>query len=114
MRDALKAPAWADLTYEQVRGNFDQSMAKASSKIVDGQKHETGRQFTTPRDHRCGTATVGHMHEARIPSSRFCPRSKLQPMPIAANFSIQHSGKLLKRCCRLMTASTVCKDSLAQ
>jgi len=42
LRDALRR-GMGDLTYEQVRGNFDQRHANGEFQTVDGQKHETGR-----------------------------------------------------------------------
>ena len=64
MRDALRR-GMGDLTYEQVRGNFDQRHGSGEFQIVDGQKHETGRQFTTRETIAAELATVGHMQRGQ-------------------------------------------------
>src|ERR1700677_5172746 len=64
MRDALRR-GMGDLTYEQVRGNFDQRHGKGEFQIVDGQKHVTGRQFTTRETIAAELATVGHMQRGQ-------------------------------------------------
>ena len=46
MRDALRR-GMGDLTYSQVRGHFEQRVTSGEFQITPGQKHETGRQFTT-------------------------------------------------------------------
>ena len=46
MRDALRR-GMGDLTYDQVRGNFEQRQASGEFRQAPGQKYETGRQFTT-------------------------------------------------------------------
>jgi conjugative relaxase-like TrwC/TraI family protein len=46
MRDALRR-GMGDLTYSQVRGHFEQRVNSGEFQIAPGQKHETGRQFTT-------------------------------------------------------------------
>ncbi len=60
MRDALRR-GMGDLTYDQVRTNFDQRHGSGEFRTVDGQKHETGRQFTTRETIAAELATVGHM-----------------------------------------------------
>ena len=64
MRDALRR-GMGDLTYEQVRGNFDQRHGSGEFQTVDGQKHETGRQFTTRETIAAELATVGHMQRGQ-------------------------------------------------
>jgi conjugative relaxase-like TrwC/TraI family protein len=64
MRDALRR-GMGDLTYEQVRGNFDQRHVNGEFQTVDGQKHETGRQFTTRETIASELATVGHMQRGQ-------------------------------------------------
>jgi len=44
MRDALRR-GMGDITYAQVRGNFEQRHASGEFQIVEGQKHETGRHW---------------------------------------------------------------------
>jgi ATP-dependent exoDNAse (exonuclease V) alpha subunit len=46
MRDALRR-GMGDLTYGQVRGNFEARIASGEFQAVPGSKHATGRQFTT-------------------------------------------------------------------
>lgn len=47
MRDALRR-GMGDLTYSQVRNNFDQRVDSGEFRSVAASKHATGRQFTTP------------------------------------------------------------------
>jgi hypothetical protein len=58
----------------QVRDNFDQRHGTGEFR-APGQKHETGRQFTTRETIAAELATIGTCNEARIPSSRSCPKS---------------------------------------
>jgi hypothetical protein len=60
MRDALRR-GMGELTFDQVRGNFDQRHGSGEFQTVDGRKHETGRQFTTRETIAAELATVGHM-----------------------------------------------------
>ncbi|WP_263376073.1 MobF family relaxase [Granulicella aggregans] len=60
MRDALRR-GMGDLTYDQVRSNFDQRHGSGEFQTVNGEKHETGRQFTTRETIAAELATVGHM-----------------------------------------------------
>ncbi|WP_158787520.1 MobF family relaxase [Granulicella sp. L46] len=64
MRDALRR-GMGDLTFEQVRGNFDQRHNSGEFQTVDGQKHDTGRQFTTRETIAAELATVGHMQRGQ-------------------------------------------------
>src|ERR1017187_4442420 len=64
MRDALRR-GMGDLTYSQVRDNFDQRHSTGEFKIAPGQKHETGRQFTTRETIAAELATVGHMQSGQ-------------------------------------------------
>ncbi len=64
MRDALRR-GMGDLTYDQVRMNFDRRQGSGEFQIVDGQKHETGRQFTTRETIAAELATVGHMQRGQ-------------------------------------------------
>ena len=47
MRDALRR-GMGDVTYPEIRKNFDQRTAAGEFRSVDGSKHATGRRFTTP------------------------------------------------------------------
>jgi conjugative relaxase-like TrwC/TraI family protein len=64
MRDALRR-GMGDLTYSQVRGNFDQRHGTGEFQIVEGQKHDTGRQFTTRETIAAERETVGHMQRGQ-------------------------------------------------
>ncbi|MCU1324350.1 MAG: conjugative relaxase domain protein [Acidobacteriaceae bacterium] len=64
MRDALRR-GMGDLTYDQVRSNFDQRHNGGEFQTVNGQKHETGRQFTTREAIAAELATVGHMQRGQ-------------------------------------------------
>jgi ATP-dependent exoDNAse (exonuclease V) alpha subunit len=64
MRDALRR-GMGDLTYSQVRDNFDQRHNAGEFKIAPRQKHETGRQFTTRETIAAEIATVGHMQRGQ-------------------------------------------------
>ena len=46
MRDALRR-SMGDLTFSQIRENFAHRHGNGEFQVVDGPKHETGRQFTT-------------------------------------------------------------------
>jgi conjugative relaxase-like TrwC/TraI family protein len=45
-RDALRR-GMGDITYPHVRAGFDARVASGEFQVISGQKHETGRQFTT-------------------------------------------------------------------
>lgn len=47
MRDALRR-GMGDVTYPQIRENFDQRVSAGEFQTVQAMKHDTGRQFTTP------------------------------------------------------------------
>jgi conjugative relaxase-like TrwC/TraI family protein len=47
MRDALRR-GMGDITYPEIRKNFEQRIAAGEFQSVEGTKHSTGRQFTTP------------------------------------------------------------------
>jgi len=75
MRDALRR-GMGDLTFEQVRGNFDQRHSSGEFQIVDGQKHETGRQFTTRETIAAELATVGHMQRGQNTVEPILPKEQ--------------------------------------
>ena len=64
MRDALRR-GMGDLTFSQVRDNFAQRNGTGEFQVVLGQKHETGRQFTTRETIASEIATVGHMQRGQ-------------------------------------------------
>jgi conjugative relaxase-like TrwC/TraI family protein len=64
MRDALRR-GMGDLTYSQVRDNFEQRQATAEFQRAPGQKHDTGRQFTTREAIAEELATIRHMQQGQ-------------------------------------------------
>lgn len=64
MRDALRR-GMGDLTYGQVRGNFEHRQATGEFQRATGQKHDTGRQFTTRDAIAEELATIKHMQQGQ-------------------------------------------------
>ena len=64
MRDALRR-GMGDLTYSQVRDNFEQRQATGEFQRALGQKHDTGRQFTTREAIAEELATIKHMQQGQ-------------------------------------------------
>lgn len=64
LRDALRR-GMGDLTYDQVRGNFDRRQGSGEFQTVEGGKHETGRQFTTRETIAAEKANVNHMRSGQ-------------------------------------------------
>jgi conjugative relaxase-like TrwC/TraI family protein len=64
MRDALRR-GMGDLTYSQVRGHFEQRVTSGEFQITPGQKHETGRQFTTREAIAEELSTIKQMQQGR-------------------------------------------------
>ena len=64
MRDALRR-GMGDLTYGQVRDNFEQRQATGEFQRAPGQKHDTGRQFTTRDAIAEELATIKHMQQGQ-------------------------------------------------
>ena len=64
MRDALRR-SMGDLTYSQVRGHFEERVASGEFQIAPGQKHETGRQFTTREAIAEELSTIKQMQQGR-------------------------------------------------
>ena len=64
MRDALRR-GMGDLTYPQVRDHFEQRQATGEFQRVPGQKHDTGRQFTTRDAIAEELATIKHMQQGQ-------------------------------------------------
>lgn len=64
MRDALRR-GMGDLTYSQVRDNFEQRQATGEFQRAPGQKHDTGRQFTTREAIAEELTTIKHMQQGR-------------------------------------------------
>jgi conjugative relaxase-like TrwC/TraI family protein len=64
MRDALRR-GMGDLTYSQVRDNFERRQATGEFLLAPGQKHDTGRQFTTREAIAEELATIKHMQQGQ-------------------------------------------------
>jgi conjugative relaxase-like TrwC/TraI family protein len=64
MRDALRR-GMGDLTYGQVRDNFEQRQATGEFQRAPSQKHDTGRQFTTREAIAEELATIKHMQQGQ-------------------------------------------------
>jgi conjugative relaxase-like TrwC/TraI family protein len=64
MRDALRR-GMGDLTYGQVRDNFEQRQVTGEFQCAPGQKHDTGRQFTTREAIAEELATIKHMQQGQ-------------------------------------------------
>ena len=64
MRDALRR-GMGDLTYSQVRDNFEQRQTTGEFQRAPGQKHDTGRQFTTREAIAEELATIKHMQQGQ-------------------------------------------------
>ena len=64
MRDALRR-GMGDLTFSQVRENFEHRNGAGEFQTVDARKHDTGRQFTTREMIAAERATVAHMQRGQ-------------------------------------------------
>ena len=60
MRDALRR-GMGDVTYPEIRKNFDQRVAAGEFSTVAAQKHATGRYFTTPETIAMERAAVAQL-----------------------------------------------------
>jgi conjugative relaxase-like TrwC/TraI family protein len=67
MRDALRR-GMSDLTYRQVRERFEERITSGEFQSVPGQKHETGRKFTTREAIAEELATIKHMQQGQLKS----------------------------------------------
>ncbi len=64
LRDALRR-GMGDLTYDQVRGNFERRQGSGEFQTVEGRKHDTGSQFTTRETIAAEKANVDHMRRGQ-------------------------------------------------
>jgi conjugative relaxase-like TrwC/TraI family protein len=64
LRDALRR-GMGELTYPQVRENFEQRQTSGEFQQAPGQKHETGRQFTTREAIAEELSTIKHMQQGQ-------------------------------------------------
>ena len=60
MRDALRR-GMGDVTYTQIRQNFDHRVSAGEFQSVDVHRHATGRQFTTPETIAMEREAVAHL-----------------------------------------------------
>ena len=63
-RDALRR-GMGDVTYPQVRASFDARVTSGEFQAVSGQKHETGRQFTTQQTIEAERNVVRRMQQGQ-------------------------------------------------
>ncbi len=63
-RDALRR-GMGETTYPQVRASFEARVASGEFQAVPGQKHETGRQFTTQETIRAETYVIHRMQHGQ-------------------------------------------------
>jgi len=97
MRDALRR-GMGDLTYNQVRENFNQRHGTGEFQIVDGQKHETGRQFTTRETIAAERETVGHMQRGLNTVEPIMTKETATAHAATTNSLIRRSVELLRKC----------------
>jgi len=64
MRDALRR-GMGDLTFSQVRDNFEHRHAIGEFQTVEPQKHDTGPRLTTPETIAAERATLEHMQHGQ-------------------------------------------------
>ena len=64
MRDALRR-GMGDVTYPEIRKNFDQRVAAGEFATVAAEKHATGRHFTTPETIAMERAAVAQLQQGR-------------------------------------------------
>jgi conjugative relaxase-like TrwC/TraI family protein len=64
MRDALRR-GMGDLTFNQVRENFEHRNGTGEFQTLDAQKYDTGRQFTTRESIAAERATIAHMQRGQ-------------------------------------------------
>jgi hypothetical protein len=67
MRDALRR-GMGDLTYGQIRERFEERVTSGEFQSVPGQKHETGRQFTTREAIAEELAMIKQMQQGQLTS----------------------------------------------
>src|SRR5271169_3095945 len=64
MRDALRR-GMGDLTFSQVRDNFEHRHSMGEFQTVAAQKHDTGSRLTTPESVAAERATIQHMQRGQ-------------------------------------------------
>jgi conjugative relaxase-like TrwC/TraI family protein len=71
-RDALRR-GMGEMTYPQVRANFEARIASGEFQEVPGQKHETGRQFTTAHTIRAEQDVIRRMEQGQNQAPQIMP-----------------------------------------
>jgi conjugative relaxase-like TrwC/TraI family protein len=71
-RDALRR-GMSEITYPQVRASFEARVASGEFQEVSGQKHETGRQFTTEQTIRAERDVVRRMEQGQNQAPQIMP-----------------------------------------
>ena len=71
-RDALRR-GMGETTYPQVRANFEARVASGEFQTVLGQKHETGRQFTTQETIRAERDVIRQMQQGQNQAPQIMP-----------------------------------------
>lgn len=64
MRDALRR-GMGETPYASVRAEFDNRQNRGEFRQIDGQKHDTGRSFTTPETIAAERANIEHMRAGK-------------------------------------------------
>ncbi len=64
LRDALRR-GMGETTYPQVRANFEARVSSGEFQAVSGQKHDTGRQFTTQETIRAERDVIHRMQQGQ-------------------------------------------------
>ncbi len=75
MRDTLRR-GMGDLRYDQVHEGFEERVTSGEFQSVPGQKHETGRQFTTRETIAAELTTVGHMQRGQNAVEPVLPKNQ--------------------------------------
>jgi len=63
-RDALRR-GMSETTYAEVRASFDARVASGEFRLVPGQKHDSGRSFTTPETVRAEREVIRRMQQGQ-------------------------------------------------
>jgi conjugative relaxase-like TrwC/TraI family protein len=74
-RDALRR-GMGDLTYSQVRANFDRRVAAGEFQSVPTEKHVTGRQFTTQEAIRAERDVLARMQRGQDRTPEIMPKTQ--------------------------------------
>ena len=64
MRDALRR-GMGETTYSHVRAEFDTRQSRGEFREIDGQKHDSGRSFSTPETIAAERANIRYIKEGQ-------------------------------------------------